>query len=140
MANVVDGWYFDYHDRCQEIVENGLRATIEDVAFLPPHDGWELLALIIEVGDDQLLRPPDLRGFTLHVSIIFKHEITRELAEAVERLKVQWRGAAVTFNVDRIGRGGTVIFSETDPLRRDPDFQALHEAGFYHYKEPHVSL
>jgi hypothetical protein len=99
-----------------------------------------LLALELTVHEDDLPRPHDLRGLPLHLSLIFEHELSEELAAAAQRLDVRWRGATVAFEVKRFGNGGTAILSENDPLLHDTDFQALYEAGFYSYKEPHVSL
>ena len=137
--NVVDGWYANYYELSQDIGANGLRATIDGVAFLPPYDGWRLLAMVVTIDEDRLLRPHALRGFTLHISLIFEHELNDELLKAARRLGSRWRGAAVVIDVKRIGNGGAAILSEGDPLQ-DAEFCALHQAGHYWYKEPHVSL
>ena len=126
---VIDGWYANYHDLADAMVTNGLEVTIESVDFLPPYDGWRLLAILVSIDERHVLRPHAIRNFELHVSLTYEHEFTDTLMAAARRLDARWRGVTAILGIQRVGFGGAAILSEDCVLMQDSDFRILHEEG-----------
>ena len=128
-------WFAGWRARVAAITAHGLPARVVGVR-------WSDAPLVVELEayDAVLPRSNAARGWPLHVSLLFREELTDELSRHAVSLHERWSGRAVVLRVEWVGRGGAAMLLASDALASDPDLRALHGAGYYKDRQVHVSL
>ena len=128
------GWKPEWWRLSHEIVSFGLPVRVLGMAWSD-----DLLVLEIDAPEAVLPRTHADRGFALHLTLLFRDELTNELYERAEAVHARWTGRDLLLPVEWLGSGGAAMLA-THPLVVDPDIVALHSAGYYRDRQPHVSL
>ena len=133
-------WHPAWEARRDAMLANGLPARVLGVKLMPPWEGHQLLAVILDIDEGHLPRSHAQRGVALHISLIFNEEMSEELWEAAARLHARWAGRALLLHISWMGSGGAAFLATGDPLAADQDLRQLHAAGSYARRDLHVSL
>jgi hypothetical protein len=133
-------WRADYDAWAAALLQHGLPATIRGVELLPPWNGDRLLAITVDIDENDLPRTHEARGFCLHITLLFESELTDDLARAALQVHQRWSGRQVVLRVAWLGSGGAAFLDSADPLAADADVSRLHSAGHYADRGLHVSL
>ena len=100
----------------------------------------DLLVLAVDAPEAVLPRTHADRGFELHITLLFREELIPELYGCAEALNARRTGRDLLLPVEWVGSGGAAMLASTHPLALDPDFVALHSAGYYRDRQIHISL
>ncbi len=129
------GWKPDWWQLNQDLVKFGLPVRVLGVAWSD-----DLLVLAVDVPEAVLPRTHADRGFKLHLTLLFREELTPELYGRAEAVNARWTGRSLVLPVEWVGSGGAAMLASTHPLVLDPDIIALHSAGYYRDRQLHISL
>jgi hypothetical protein len=119
---------------------HGLPVRVVGVEFMPPWNGYRLLAIKLDIDEVYLPRSHQQRGFDLHITLLFEAELSDTLEEAAIRLHNRWSGRHHLLRIGWVGSGCAAFLKGTDALASDPDVVRLHSAGYYADRGLHVSL
>jgi hypothetical protein len=130
-----EGWKPEWWQLSQLVVRYGLPVHVLGVTRLD-----DLIVLELDANEAVLPRTHAQRGFPLHISLLFQEELRDdEQVEQLRRLHARWTGRHVLLPVQWVGSGGAAMLAP-GRLAADPDLLALHAAGWYSWRQIHVSL
>ena len=133
---IANDWYPDWQERRDAILERGLPARI-----LGAELEGEFLSVHLNIEEVYLIRPHNVRGFQLHITIGYKTDWADGFAESgADNINGRWRGREVVLKISWFGSGGTAFLAEDDDLAMDYDLAWLYARGWYSDRGLHVSL